>query len=1475
MGNNRGGKHLLTLLIGLCLLSGAAVTANASDAEPEMISESAVYQAAEAEITWTITDGTLYISGTGAMPRYYSGAPWKNESFTKAVISKGITSIDFGAFDGCTALESITLPGGFSEFETSAVQNCENLEEILVDEANTTYTSQNGILFSKDMTKLVYYPQAKAGTTYTFPSSVQTIGAFAFHKCRNIVELTIPDTVSVIEDGAFFVCENLSGVVLPEGITEIGSDVFNMCSALTDITIPDTVTSIGDGAFASCGFTSIEIPDSVETIGDSAFSCCNYLSEVVLSEGVTEIGGYAFSWCGNLTEISLPDTLVTIGNNAFTGTNLTSIVIPEGVISIGSNMFDYVYGLQEARILNPDMIFGTDVFKNAQDVLTIYGYAGSTAEIYADKNGHDFELLDGETGGGDTVADIAWEITDGTLYISGTGAMPDYGWGDAPWYSESFTKAVIGEGITTIGACAFCNCTELEQVIIPDGVTLIGESAFDGCRKLTSVTIPDSVTEICAFAFCGCSFTEIDIPEGVEYIGCCAFDYCENLVSVTIPASAVDIDMEWVFDGCTSLTEINVAEDHPFFFSEDGVWYWEQEEMTVLVRYPDGKTDTEYTLSASVTGVNSWAFHQCKNLKAIHVADGNPCYSSVDGVLFEQYEEEWDDEVYREFTLIRYPAGKTDTDYEIPDSVTNISDDAFNDCKNLVSVSIPATVSFINKWMFTGCGNLEAIHVADGNPCYSSVDGVLFEQYEEERNGEVYREFALIRYPEGKTDTDYEIPEGVTGIYYGAFLNCEYLTSVTIPEGVKYIGYGAFENCENLVSVTIPASAVEIDNDEDIFYGCTSLTEINVAEDHPFFFSENGVWYEKWEDEMFLIRYPAGKTDTEYTLSASVTGVNSWAFHQCKNLKAIHVADGNPCYSSVDGVLFKQYEEEWDDEVYREFTLIRYPEGKTDTDYEIPEGVTDIYYEAFLNCEYLTSVTIPESVEWIDDWVFEGCYSLEDITVLNPEMEFSDWAFRGCSSDLTIHGYADSTAQTYAEEKGYAFVVLGSEEESEFAWEITDGTLYISGTGAMPEYDSWENPTPWAEEDFEKIVIGEGITSIGAEAFDGCEGLTQAILPSTLTEIGEYAFGDCVNLVSITLPAGLAEIGGGAFSGCIHLADIVLPDSLTTIGDGAFYMCAIETMDIPEGVVYIGNCAFKSCEKLVSATIPASAVRVDMNWDIFDGCTLLVEINIAEDHPFYFSEDGIWYWEEDGEVELVRCPAGKTDTDYTLPASVTGVSPWAFNGCRTLRAIHVEEGNPYYISINGVLFVQYEEEWDGEVYSEFVLIRYPEGKTDSEYEVPDGVLGLAECAFANCANLVSVTIPESVEWTEDWVFGDCVSLDNAVILNPDMDFGGNAVFAYCHPDFTLHGYAGSTAETYAEENDHSFEVLSAVSGDIDSDGVLDESDADLLAKYFAGYNVSIDPEAADINGDGEVTRKDAMFLARYLAGWTGYEVAEK
>ena len=175
---------------------------------------------------------------------------------------------------------------------------------------------------------------------------------------------------------------------------------------------------------------------------------------------------------------------------------------------------------------------------------------------------------------------------------------------------------------------------------------------------------------------------------------------------------------------------------------------------------------------------------------------------------------------------------------------------------------------------------------------------------------------------------------------------------------------------------------------------------------------------------------------------------------------------------------------------------------------------------------------------------------------------------------------------------------------------LSNGTLTVSGTGAMADYDNLSD-LPWINNsgDITSVVVESGVTSVGMSAFCSFENMTSVTLPEGLTAINDMAFNGCSSLQSITLPEGLTAISSNAFSGCSSLQSITIPSTVTSIGSDAFYSCSeMTSVTLPEGLTAIGGTAFASCSSLTSITIPSTVTSIGNMAFIF--CSVMSDVYI-------------------------------------------------------------------------------------------------------------------------------------------------------------------------------------------------------------------------------------------------------------------------
>ena len=218
-------------------------------------------------------------------------------SLTSIEIPSSVTSIGMWAFYNCTSLTSIEIPSSVASIGIYAFSRCVSLNSINVDKSNQEYSSEDGILFDKDKKELICYPAEKKEKEYNIPSSVTSIGTYAFGNCTNLTRIEIPSSVTSIGGGAFDNCTSLTRIEIPSSVTSIGREAFEKCERLTSIEIPSSVTSIGWNAFAYCtSLTDIEI----QSIGAFKYNYVFYGAKLTMEVATGS---------KNVQEIELPDII--------------------------------------------------------------------------------------------------------------------------------------------------------------------------------------------------------------------------------------------------------------------------------------------------------------------------------------------------------------------------------------------------------------------------------------------------------------------------------------------------------------------------------------------------------------------------------------------------------------------------------------------------------------------------------------------------------------------------------------------------------------------------------------------------------------------------------------------------------------------------------------------------------------------------------------------------------------------------------------------------------------------------------------------------------------------------------------------------------------------------------------------------------------------------------------------------------------
>ncbi len=581
---------------------------------------------------------------------YYNNDEYVPESLKSVTVLGG--SIGNYAFEHCTGLASVTIPDSVTSIGSWAFEDCTGLTAVHI----TDLAAWCGISFGTSSANPLYYAgklylNGTLVTDLVIPEGVTSIGGSAFRGCTGLTSVTIPDSVTSIGGYAFYECTSLTSVTISDSVTSIGTYAFYGCTGLTAVHITDLGAWCGISFGSSAAnplywagnlylngrlVTNLEIPDSVTGIGSYAFYGCTGLTSVTIGSGI--IGEYAFLVCTGLTQVTIGNGVESIGDYAFKGcTGLTSITIPDSVTSIGLYAFCDCTSLTSVTIGKGAKSIDNKAFRNCDSLTSIVVDSGNSAYHSA--------------------GNCLIETATGTLVLGcKNSVIPTDG------------------SVTSIGSCAFEDCTGLTSITIPDSVTSIGSSAFRGCTGLTCITIPDSVTSIGDHAFYSChglveviNLSSLTITAGSSGNGYVGY-YAKEVHSGNSKIVNQDGYLFYTYGGTHYLMGY-VGEDADLILPEN---YLGQDYEIYEFAFYQRSDLTSVTIPDSVTRIGRYAFRFCDSLTQVTIRNG----------------------------------------------VESIGDYAFNGCTGLTSITIPDSVTSIGNQAFYGCDSLTSVTFADPEGWY-------------------------------------------------------------------------------------------------------------------------------------------------------------------------------------------------------------------------------------------------------------------------------------------------------------------------------------------------------------------------------------------------------------------------------------------------------------------------------------------------------------------------------------------------------------------------------------------------------------------------------------------------------------------------------------------------------------------------------------------------------------------------------------
>lgn len=766
-----------------------------------------------------------------------------------------------------------------------------------------------------------------------------------------------------------------------------------------------------------------------------------------------------------------------------------------------------------------------------------------------------------------------------------------------------------GYPVTGIGDRAFSRCIYLTSITIGKNVTIIGDEAFSDCIALTSVTIPESVTNIGARAFArsdidinnsiyGClsnitvngnnqyyssdeygvlfnksktiliqypvgnTRSSYEIPGSVTSIDECAFRRSNTLTNVIISNSVISIG-ESAFESCVNLSNLTLSDNlasigyKAFYDCQNLSNIFIPESVTSIGESAFYNCDglTNIIIPYKVSSIGREVFSNCDSLMQITVDEKNQYYSNDErGVLFNK----------NKTLLIQYPKANKNESYLIPNSVIDIEYRAFINCKNLLNLTIPDSVTGIGVNAFIGCdfaiisipGMVESIGFGAFSFCQNLSKVIIDEGVTSIGKGMFQSCVSL---------SNIVLPESVTSIDDAAFNACGNLTSITIGKNVTTIGNNAFRNCNSLKDVYFTGTEEEWNNitvglyneffenatvhfdyiledetdlitgscGDNIFWSLdleTGELVISGEGDMPSDWSSsstNGtsIIHSPWASSTLIksVVIKDGVTSVgDYSFSGctnlltadipqSVTSLSAMAFDECDNLNSITVNKNNTFFSNDDyGVLYNK----------DKTTLIKYPTGNNRQTYTVPNSVTIIGSSSFKNNSYLVDIELPDSLLTIGRSAFYSCTSLKEIYIPSGVTLIDLAAFLDCTNLEKF--IIENGAETLILSGNFGKCNLLTNIILPDGVRFSTGTNTISGhvnlltTGYYNDESNWDGNLLYignhlvaakTKDTSSNIVIRDGTVTVAAQVFSNYPNLTYLYVPSSIKIIGYNNFG--------------------------------------------------------------------------------------------------------------------------------------------------------------------------------------------------------------------------------------------------------------------------------------------------------------------------------------------------------------------------------
>ncbi len=1121
----------------------------------------------------------------------------------------------------------------------------------------------NKVVVNSGITELGYsmFSNCTQLTSVSLPSGLKRIGSCLFLGCTRLSAITIPSSVTTIESNAFTHCDSIAAITLPGGLRTMGDAVCSQMAKLTTATVSGGVTYLSNYAFNDCpSLKTITLPNTVRSIGICAFRYDTALKDVYFNGSVTQWTSIQIAGEGNsalynadvhCTGLSAPT--VTGGNDA------------QGRPTLKWNAVTGAakYEVYRARSLNGDYI----------KYSTVTGTSYTNTSYIENGNTYYYKVRalksDGTAGAWSSIVSVTYKQTLPAPTVTGgndSQGRPTLTWKavtGAAKYEVYRARSKDGDYIkySTVTGTSYTNTSYIEN----------GNTYYYKVRALdangTAGPWSDVVAVTCRLGLPAPTVTGGNDAQGRPTLKWNAVTGAAKYEVYRARSLNGDYIKYSTVTG-TSYTNISYIENGNTYYYKvralgsngtAGAW---SSVVSVTYRKPAAAT----VASGKCGDSAKWTLDAAGTLTI-----------SGSGKTWDFIDEDWNANAPWYDVSLRLRIKKV----VVEKGITYVGTWAFYDCSEMTSVSLPTTLETMGASVFMDCTSLTSVTIPDG---VTFISGDFFWGCTSLKS---------VTLPDSLWETG-----GCT------FMDCTSLTSVRLPATLLSISWQMFKDCKSLTSLTIPRSVVDVK--QDAFSGCTALKNVTYT-------GTTADWKALtiYSGNEALTRANVRCTGSTVLTAPTLTLSVSKKGQPTLKWSAVSGAAGYQIwcsYDSGDGTgpwyhwltnLDKGTASFTDDrelEKGRTYTYkvravtssgavgsfskevtFTYNPAASLAAPTVTAGLDDQGYPA------LTWPAVPDAARYevyraaSEDGNFAQLAAVTSNSYTNSAVLTDGAAYyykvRALDSDGEAGPFGDVVSVTYTARP--ALVASGKCGDSA-SWKLdADGVLTITGVGPMADYGAYG---PWYIAhltDIKKVVVQEGVTTIGDYAFANLSDVTSVTIPSSITSIGAHAFEKCRLGGAVTLPEGLTAIGDFAFSGS-GMASLTLPESLRTIGNSAFLFCSLRELTIPDGVTSIGTGAFCNAS-LTSVKLPASGVTLGDS--LFQECEKLTEVTLPAD----LTVIGPSMFENCGSLKNVTIPSGVTHIgnaafaacealpEIRLPDGMEALGSEAFVGCRAATKVYI------------------------------------------------------------------------------------------------------------------------------------------------------------------------------------------------------------